>query len=146
MAVIRSTVLIDRPTEEVFDFLSDLRNERKWNPGVESMEKVSDGPIGLGTRYLAKWKQSKMVQVECVAFDRPVSWSYHNGGPVEVTFSARLTEENGATRLNVDFDAKPHGFFVLVFPVFLLAMKRQEKANMANLKSALEQRVDHAES
>jgi carbon monoxide dehydrogenase subunit G len=139
MALIHSSMLIDRPKEEVFDFLSDMRNEMKWNPGVESMEKLTDGPIGLGTKYIAKWKQSKRIEVECVAFERPSSWSYHNGGPVEVTFTAYLTTEANATRLDVDFEAKPHGFFVLIFPLFMLAMKRQEKANMANLKRTLEQ-------
>jgi carbon monoxide dehydrogenase subunit G len=139
MAVIHSTVVVDRPKEEVFDFLSDMRNEMKWNPGVESMEKLTDGPIGFGTKYLAKWKQSKKIEVECVAFERPDSWSYHNGGPVEVTFTARLTTEGKSTRVEVDFDAKPHGLFVLIFPVFMLAMKRQESANMANLKKALEE-------
>ena len=139
MAVIHSTVVVDRSKEDVFDFLSDMRNEMKWNPGVQSMEKLSDGPIGLGTKYLAKWKQSKEIEVECVAFERPDSWSYHNGGPVEVMFTARLTAEGERTRVEVDFDAKPHGLFVLIFPVFMLAMKRQESTNMANLKKALEE-------
>jgi len=45
------------------------------------------------------------------------------------------------TRLTVDFDAKPHGWFRLVFPVFLLLLRRQRKANMERLREAFEEQV-----
>jgi len=93
MAVIQNTTLIERGPEEVFDYLVDLRNELEWNPGVESMEKLTDGPLGVGTKYLAKWKQSRLLEVECTRFDRPREWVYVNGGPVAVTFTAHLTPE-----------------------------------------------------
>src|SRR5262245_28208303 len=118
MAVIESTTLIDRTAEEVFDYCADLRNELEWNPGGQSMEKLTPGPIGVGTRYLAKWKQGPHVQVECTRFDPPREWTYGNGGPVAVTFTARLTPEAGGTRLRVAFDARPQGWFRLAFPVF----------------------------
>ena len=43
MAVIANTVEIERPIEEVFDFTADLRSELKWNPNVESIEKIDHG-------------------------------------------------------------------------------------------------------
>jgi hypothetical protein len=45
--------------EDVFAFTSDMRNELKWNPDVQDMHKVTDGPVGLGTPFAAKWKQSE---------------------------------------------------------------------------------------
>ena len=69
------------------------------------MEKVTDGPIGVGTTFLAKWKQSQRIEVECTAFDRPHGWSYVNGGPVAVSFTIRLTPEGDGTRLHSTFDA-----------------------------------------
>jgi carbon monoxide dehydrogenase subunit G len=138
MAVIENSVVIERDPEEVFDYLSDLRSELEWNPGVESMEKLTDGPVGIGTRYVAKWKQSKRVEVECTAFDRPCHWAYHNGGPVAVTFTVDLAPHGAGTRLMSRFDARPNGWMRLIFPVFIQIMKRQEKANMVNLKNTLE--------
>lgn len=138
MAVIESTALIHRPKEEVFDFLVDLRNELIWNPDVVSVELLTPEPIGLGSRYLAKWKQSGRIQVECTGFDRPNGWTYLNGGPVAVTLDVRLSEEEGATRLVSRFDARPRGMFRLVFPVFLMIIRRQERENMRNLTRALE--------
>src|SRR6185436_110761 len=86
MAVIENRVQIDRVVEEVFDYLVDLRNELEWNPDTQSMEKLTDGPIGVGTIFLAKWKQSQLIKVECIRFERPYRWAYANGGPLAVVF------------------------------------------------------------
>lgn len=44
---------IDRSPEDVFDYLVDLRHELEWNPDTQSMEKITEGSIGVGTKYLA---------------------------------------------------------------------------------------------
>ena len=88
VAVIENSVLIRRPIEEVFEYLTDLRNELSWNPQCRSMEKVGDGPVGLGTTFRAKWKQSPLIEVVCTAFDRPRSWQYTNGGPIAVVLES----------------------------------------------------------
>ena len=49
MSVISNSVTIRCTQEEAFDYLSDNRNELEWNPGIESIEKITDGPVGLGT-------------------------------------------------------------------------------------------------
>jgi len=141
MALISNTVTIACTPEQAFDYLVDLRNELEWNPRVESMEKVTDGPIAVGTTYTAKWKSSPSLQVECIEYDRPRRWAYHNGGPIEVTVSVQLEPSDGGTLLSSQFDARPHGWFRVIFPVFLLMMKKEERANMTHLRVALEQRT-----
>lgn len=66
--------LIHRSPEDVFEFCSDLRSELQWNPKVKYIEKLTDGPVGVGTRYRARWANSGLTTVEVVAFDRPRSW------------------------------------------------------------------------
>jgi hypothetical protein len=63
-----------------------------------------------------------------------------NGGPIEVTLDITLTPRGDGTTLMSRFDAHPKGFFRVVFPLFLMMMKRQEKANMVNAKNTLERR------
>jgi hypothetical protein len=48
---IEGEIVIDRPVEEVFDFVADARNELRYNPRMLRAEKLSPGPIGLGTRF-----------------------------------------------------------------------------------------------
>lgn len=140
MAVIENNVQIDRSPEEVFDYLVDLRNELEWNPDVQSMAKITDDPIGVGTKFLAKWKQSKLIEVECIPFERPYRWAYSNGGPLTVVFDITLTPQENATLLASRFDVRPRGLMQLFFPIILRQLKRAEKQNMAHIKNALEKR------
>jgi carbon monoxide dehydrogenase subunit G len=142
LTVISNSVEIRCTPAEAFDYLSDHRNELEWNPGIESIGKLTDGPVGLGTKYLAKWKSApKAVEVETIAYDRPHGWSVHNSGPVEVTVTIRLQPTAAGTRLSSDFEAEPHGFFRLIFPLFLMKIRKEEAANMTHLKAALERRA-----
>ncbi|MFN2581569.1 MAG: SRPBCC family protein [Candidatus Dormibacteria bacterium] len=141
MAVIENTVDINRTPDDVFDYLVDLSNELEWNPDVERMERITDGPIGVGTRYRAKWRRSSVIVCECTRYDRPHAWTYVNGGPVAVTLDISLSpREGGGTRLRSRFEAHPKGLFRLVFPMFLRIMRRTERENMINARAALEGR------
>jgi uncharacterized membrane protein len=54
MVRIEGEILINRPAEEVFDCVADERNEPRYNPKMRSAELISDGPIGVGTRFRAE--------------------------------------------------------------------------------------------
>jgi carbon monoxide dehydrogenase subunit G len=138
MSVIENRVEIARSPEDVFDYLADLRNELEWNPDVQSMEKLTDGPVGLGTRYRAKWSKSRHIICECTRFDRPSGWTYVNGGPIEVTLDVTLEPSGDGTTLRASFSAHPKGIAWVFFPVFVRIMRRIEKENTVNLKAALE--------
>ena len=145
MPVIRNSVIVRCPPEVVFDYLSDPRAELEWNPKCERMEKLTDGPVGVGTRYRAKWRSGPTVELETVAFERPQCWTMHNGGPIEVSFTCRLEAVPEGTRLDAQFEPTPHGWFRLIFPVFLVMIRREESANMGYLRDAVERRASTRE-
>ena len=89
MTVISSSVLINRPIEEVFDFTADPRNELQWNPKVRVMQKLTDGPVGAGTHMAAKYTMSGHIELECTQYERPYLWTWENGGPIAVTLTVR---------------------------------------------------------
>ena len=43
MARINGELVINRPVEEVFDFVADERNEPRYNPRIRRAEKLSPG-------------------------------------------------------------------------------------------------------
>jgi hypothetical protein len=51
---IRTSVVIDRDPATVFAFVSDFRNEAKYQPTLISVEKITDGPIGPGTQFRSR--------------------------------------------------------------------------------------------
>ena len=65
---------INRPPEEVFDYCSDHRHEPEWNPMMKSVEKLTDGPIGAGTRYAADFAKGPPMVMECTQYERPATW------------------------------------------------------------------------
>ena len=113
------------------------------DPKCEVMEKPTDGPVGLGTRYRAKWKSSPYVELGTITFDRPRSSTMHNGAPIDVTFTCRLEPVPEGTLLQAAFEPTPHGWFRLIFPIFLLVIRREERANMGHLRNAVEPSRKH---
>lgn len=134
-----NTVEINKSPNEVIDFISDMRNELKWNTDVQFVEKTSDGPIDVGTVFRAKWKMSDTVNVTVTQYYPPYSVTFENGGPLEVTLKLTLTKTGESTQLESRFLATPHGFVRAIFPIVKSKMAVQEKEYMVKLKKAIEE-------
>src|ERR1051326_3486963 len=67
-------IVIERPIERVFDFVADERNEPLYNPRMNRAEKITPGPIGVGTRFGSEMtgvgREAEMT-IEFTEFDRP---------------------------------------------------------------------------
>ncbi|HYP38799.1 MAG TPA: SRPBCC family protein [Chloroflexia bacterium] len=48
----KSSIVIRRPVDEVFDFVAAgfFENRPTWSPYVQDAQKLSDGPVGVGTK------------------------------------------------------------------------------------------------
>lgn len=46
-----NTVAINRPQSEVFAYLAAFENIPRWNYAIEQTRKITDGPVGVGSRY-----------------------------------------------------------------------------------------------
>jgi uncharacterized protein YndB with AHSA1/START domain len=142
-AVIENTGEIARSPEDVFDYLSDMGHEVEWNPDCLSMERLTDGPVGVGTKYRAKWKQGPVIITECTQHERPRMWTYVNGGPISVTLTVILEPTaTGGTRMTARGEWSPHGWFRVIFPIFVRVMRRAEKGVIVNARRALEEHRD----
>ena len=47
-------IVINRPPEEVFDVVADTSREPRYNPRMHNAEQITNGPIGVGTRFHAE--------------------------------------------------------------------------------------------
>jgi hypothetical protein len=74
LAVVENAIAIARSPGDVFDYCTDLTREPEWNPKAKRVEKITDGPIGVGTRFEAEFLQGSPMTIELVRFDRPVAW------------------------------------------------------------------------
>jgi hypothetical protein len=52
MARYETDITIPCPLDRAFAFVSDFRNASRWDPRTYAAELDTDGPIGLGTRFV----------------------------------------------------------------------------------------------
>jgi carbon monoxide dehydrogenase subunit G len=63
-------VLIERPRQEVFDFVANFENVPKWNYFVRSVQKINEVSLGLGARF-HQIRKTDQQQFEIIEFERP---------------------------------------------------------------------------
>jgi uncharacterized protein YndB with AHSA1/START domain len=139
MVVLENSVDIALPPAQVFDYLSDLRNEKQWNPKMRSVQLLTGEPIGVGTRYRARWAGSPDNIVEYTRFDRPHEWaSVADSKMMTVRFSARVHATDVGSGLQVRMEMVPHGPMRLLQPLLRRWMQSQEADNMRFIKDTME--------
>jgi len=137
--VLENSVELRRPRAEVFDYCSDIRNEREWNPTMRSVELLTPGPLRVGSVYRARWKGGPANTLECVKFDRPSCWVHDSVSKMwRVRFEGRVLETADGSRLLTRMEISPVAFGKLFMPVFRRFMVRQERANMHHIRRAME--------
>jgi uncharacterized membrane protein len=48
----QATITIDRPVQDVWDYLDDHRNDLVWRrPSLQKLEQLGTGPVGVGTKF-----------------------------------------------------------------------------------------------
>jgi hypothetical protein len=138
MPVLTNSIEIASEASTVFAFASDLRNEPQWNPECLAVTKVTEGPVGLGARYRAKWKGSPELVVECVAYDAPRTWTSTNGGPISITATFTVTPKDSGAILSTAFNIEPRGIGRLFARAFVRRMTQLIPENLAAIKGILE--------
>ena len=142
MSRVQGEVLIRRPVEEVFDFVADERNEPTHNPDMVTAEMITDGTIGVGTRFTATVRAGRRplgMQIEYTAFDRPQRLaSTSRMATADFTGTLTFTPSTGGTRLRWSWQARPKGALRLLAPVLGPIGARQERRTWTRLRDHLE--------
>jgi uncharacterized membrane protein len=143
MARVSGEILIERPVEQVFDFVADQRNEPIFNPRMLQSEKITDGPIGVGTRFRATARSGRRtveMLIEVTEFQRPRRFgSRTTMSDVDVDGGLTFEPVVGATRMSWSWEVSPSGPLRLLGPLVARLGRRQEQAIWAGLKAHLEE-------
>ena len=131
---------IDRRAEEVFAFLSDLRNERIWNPAAQRVTLLTPEPIGIGSRFEAEWANAPVTGVLLTRYEPPHSWETRSRSlGMEVDFRGEVTPAAQGCRYRATVTVRPHGWARVVAPIAVWGMRRAEADNMRRIRAALEE-------
>jgi uncharacterized protein YndB with AHSA1/START domain len=145
MARITGEIVIDRPREQVFDFVSDERNEPSYNRQMLAVEALSDGPIGAGTQFRAQMRSGRRrtlpMLVEFTTFERPARLGSHSTFS-GLTADGELTFEphGDATLMRWTWEVTARGALKFLSPLVGWMGRRQERRIWSELKRCLETR------
>lgn len=142
MTHIDGEVIIHAPVEEVFDLVADERNEPRYNPRIVRAEKVSQGSVGAGARFVAEPKglgaRGRMV-LDILEYDRPRRLhNFVHSSYLRVDGTLTFDELDGGTRLRWSWDTTLIGMARVLTPLLALAGSGWERRNWLGLKSYME--------
>ncbi len=146
MARIEASVVINRPVEEVFEFVTNPKNDLLWQSGVLESEQTSEGPMGVGTTLRSvsqSWGRRMEWPCEIIEYEPNRKIKYKiTSGPMTGEPSCTFEPVEGGTRLTLVGEGETGGFFKRLFgladPIVVRMMQRGTETDLANLKDILE--------
>lgn len=141
MTEVSGELVINRSVDTVFDTVADERNS--YDTRQRSAELLTDGPIGVGTRFrseIVTRRRPVSMIVEIVEYDRPhhlVSVTHSPG--LDIRSRLQFEPLGGATKMTWSSELHPHGPMKLLTPILGAVARRQTAAIWDELKRSLEQ-------
>jgi len=140
------SVFINRPQQDVFDFLSNPANLSKWNSNFTAAEWSSNDAPGLGSTYrvLAKMSGEKSEGLfEITQWDPPHRYCYKSISklpfPIESIESAvTLSPEENGTQLTFESQFGIAGILKFADGVFGKLARKGDGSNFETAKRLLE--------
>jgi uncharacterized membrane protein len=145
MINVEHSIIINRPIEEVFAYVSDLRHSAEWQTGLLEVRKKTEGPLHVGTefafvrKFLGKKLESSNRFIEykpnsLVTFEIP-------SGPVPGEASYLFESAPEGSKVTSKIEIRTEGFSRLAEPLVAASLRRDVQANLGTLKNLLESRV-----
>jgi uncharacterized protein YndB with AHSA1/START domain len=144
MPGMRATQLINRPIEDVFAFFLNLeRTIMETDPKVESVRKVTEGPVGPGTTYVISQPVFGRVREQRTVFtalepNQRIEFEARFG-PVAPRLSLTFEPVPSGTEVTLSGDSRPVGPFRLVTGLMDRIGERNWARRLALIKQILEQ-------
>ncbi len=140
---VRASVDIARPTDEVFSYVADYRNDPAWRAEVRDMRILSDGPSGVGSRV----RETAVLWGGRVVTESVISAHEPNrrvafeaiAGPFRVGGSRTLEPVEGGTRLTYELEWRPRSRAArLIAPAMGRSFQRTLDGNVERLRTIIE--------
>jgi uncharacterized protein YndB with AHSA1/START domain len=140
------SAVIDRPINQVFEFLADGTNDPKFSPRVQQIRQTTDGPVDVGTVFESTVKDAGMTtrrQFEITEVQAPtkIRWAERSKNMVTVPEGGYDLEQvsDNETKVTIHNVFEGHGFGKLVVGFAARAAVKDAPALAQRIKSAVEQ-------
>jgi hypothetical protein len=142
MAPIVSSVDINRPPAEVYDYVTDPARFGEWQSGVVSSHNEPAGPAAVGARCVMTRTiggKDRTSVSEITAASPPAAWAIRGiDGPIRANVSVRVEPRDTGSRVTISLEFSGHGAGRLILPVVNRQAQQEVPASCAKLKERLE--------
>ncbi len=147
MERIECEIVVNRPAEAIFAYLSDANNWPEWNSLVLEAH-ADETPLRKGSKVetVVKVLGRRIVAVSEITEHEPFTTFSTRAKSMGLTFQDSWTFEpvGGTTRVKYLAEAETHGLFKLADPIVARIVKKQWDGNLEALKEMLEARAPAA--
>lgn len=141
---VSSSVLIRRPADQVFAFVSDVENDIKWRGGIVSIRRSTPGPIGVGTRsaetlaVLGRTLETENEVHEFVPGQRMASRTVKGPTPVQVVRTVEAAPGGAIFRYQLRSDVSGVLLFRATRPLLQWWYQRKMDSHVDDLRKLME--------
>lgn len=143
MVDVLTAIVIRRPRGEVAAYVADPDNATAWYANIKSVEWKTPKSLATGAKiaFVAEFLGRRLAYVyEIAEHDVGKTFVMRTAdGPfaMETTYSWEDAGD-GMTKMTLRNRGTPSGFSVLFAPFMAMAMRRENRKDLARLKTALE--------
>jgi uncharacterized membrane protein len=124
--VIKHSIVINRPPEDVFAYLDQLDRRSEWQSSLISAKVVTDAPTHVGTRVIERRNVpggARDIPYEITEHDPPHRASFHGtAGPVRPAGTVTVEPVGKSrSRMTLELELEGHG----IGKVFAIFARRQ---------------------
>jgi carbon monoxide dehydrogenase subunit G len=136
------STLIDKPVKDVFAFVSNPNNMSKWNSAVVSLQQVTPGAVGVGTKFKSMGEaMGRRIEgeMQVTAYEQDSKCGFQlQAGPMQMNLTMTFKTVGTGTKLSLNAQGNPGGIFKLAEGMMTAQIKSLMEGNLARLKSVLE--------
>ena len=134
---IEKSIFIERPTQDIWNFLSDIVNDQQWRKGLIDTRWIAGEPLSLGATAVyvfegvgeIHWKLNELED------QRVMGWDYVGGRLDGGHGSYRMEPEADGTRMSMRMEMRAG----LIFGILMrLIVTRQMAGDLKTLKAIME--------
>ena len=142
---VTSSIVIDKPIEEVWSVIDDTPGYINWFPDVKLVKFVNPEETGLGAKRIAHARSFKYYE-EIIAYEPMSNWGFtileSNSGIFTGIVEIMTLEKIGANQTKVIYQGgyEPYGFYKLMKGMIAKSTLKAWTAGLQSLKTYVEKR------
>ena len=142
MATFTVTTFINRPLQEVFDFMTNPANFAQWQNGTKSAKWASNDPVGVGSIFNSVGEmmgREMKMDLEITQWSPPTVWGIKGqSGPMKFEAISKFESKDGGTQVTQTFEGEVGGLFSIAEGLAIKQLQKQVENDGNTLKKVLE--------